>query len=285
MSEPPTPFQPEPALRQDLLNTLRELEQNPDGNAAARKQFRGWLTTREQTLPGKHFELHELKALAGRREKEGPDFELPEHLLECRACMEVFQVLCEETQTGKSPASAKSGGVQEHKQRLNWRRLPLRQKLIPAAAAALLLSLLFWGYLRPSGIVLESGELRTATQTLRDGPLPARTDLETLRQTRLRFLDGSNVLLEPGARIRSGRTAGFTNYLEVEAGTATFDFRDIQSAPALRAGPLRIDPARARFTLDLTAEPLFVQVHQGELRVTAAGENHILRENETLVFR
>mgnify|MGYP000282731370 CR=1 FL=1 len=271
-------------MRQDLLNTLRELEQNPDGNAAARKQFRGWLAAREEAPPGRHFELHELKALAGRREKEGPDFELPEHLLECRACMEVFQVLCEETQPGKVPAAAKHGGIREQTQRLPWKQLPLCQKLIPAAAAALLLSLLFWGYLRPSGIVLESGELRTATQTLRDGPLPARTAMDTLRQTRLRFLDGSNVLLEPGTRIRTDRTAGFSNYLEVEAGKAAFDFRDIQSAPAIRAGPLRIDPARARFTLDLTAEPLSVQVHQGELRVKAAGENHILRENETLVF-
>jgi ferric-dicitrate binding protein FerR (iron transport regulator) len=267
-------------MRQDLLNTLRELEQNPDGNAAARKQFRGWLAAREEAPPGRHFELHELKALAGRRAQQGAAFELPEHLLECRACMEVFQVLCEETQTGKSPASAKSGGVQEHKQRLNWRRLPLRQKLIPAAAAALLLSLLFWGYLRPSGIVLESGELRTATQTLRDGPLPARTAMDTLRQTRLRFLDGSNVLLEPGARIRTGRTAGFSNYLEVEAGKAAFDFRNIQSAPAIRAGPLRIAPARARFTLDLNGDMLSIQVDEGEIRVNTAGETITLREND-----
>lgn len=280
MSEPPTPFRTESALRQDLLHTLRELEQNPDGNAAARKQFRGWLGAREDTLSGRHFDLHELKALARRREQQGPTFELPEHLLECRACMDVFQVLCENNQAGKAPASPKGGRIREHTQRFVWKQVPLRQKLIPAAAAALLLSLLFWGYLRPSGIVLESGELRTTTQILRDGPLPARTALKTLRQTRLRFLDGSNVLLEPGARIRTGRTAGFTNYLDVETGKAAFDFRNIQSAPAIRAGPLHIAPARARFTLDLTGDLLSIQVDQGEIRVNTAGETITLREND-----
>lgn len=271
-------------MRQDLLNTLRELEQNPDGNAAARKQFRGWLATREEAPPGRHFELHELRSLAERRRREGSGFQLPEHLLECPVCMDLFQVLCEEkTALASVPGATRHGQLTDSHTASEPQKI--RRKPLLMLAACFVLGLMLWAYLRPPGIILESGALRAAAETLQDGTLPARRHLEALRQTRLRFLDGSSITLEPGTSIRIGRNARLHPFIELSADEARFDFRDARTAPQLRSGNLRILPANAEFQLTATDEVQTLTVLRGGLTIRNGSETRSVSEGDILFVR
>lgn len=285
MSEAPPAYQPDADERQDLVDTLRALERDPSGNDKARKQFHLWLSARDQDTPGPHMELNELQALAKQRQKEGEDFQLPEHLLECQICMELFQVLCEGTSGPAAESAAPRHGQITDKPALLPRvksGLPRKTRLM--LPAAVLLGLLLWSYLRPPGIILESGALRQQSGTLRAGQLPARQSLEALQRTELSFLDGSRIVLEPGAAIRLGKTIGFQPCIVLETGQARFDFRDAKTAPRLRSGDLIILPANAGFALDAAAEPGSLRVLRGDLQVQLSGETHRVLEGETLAY-
>lgn len=283
-SFPPNP--PEPDIRKNLVKTLRTLERDPSGNDAARNQFRGWLSSPKHTAPDYHLELHELKDLVQKRQREGAAFQLPTHLLECRMCMELFQVLCQESAPDAGPIAPQHGRATDKpspakRVKTGKRRNPL---FIPGIAAALLLGLLLWGYLRPPGIVLESGALRTESETLRDGALPARIPLQALRQTQLRFLDGSGITLEPGTRIHIGRTPGLHPVIEVTSGEARFDFRDARAAPQLRSGDLRILPANAEFELTANDGVHTITVLRGGLQIRHASETRSLNAGDRFAF-
>lgn len=283
MCDPPTPTQPDSRFRQQLLETLRALEVDPDGNNAASRQLRDWLSFPVGNEPGPHLELHELQVLAERRKSQGDTFQLPEHLLECRVCTELFQVLCDEKRPGAPQAPPDAGKIAPPILPSIWKSLRVRRAPVLSVAALLLLLALMWGYLRPSGIILEAGELRGDAQIIREGPLPSRATVESLRQTRLRFLDGSSILLEPGTRIRTGRTAAFTSFFALETGTAAFDFRDERTAPQIRAADLRIAPARAEFEVTRSPEFLEFTVHRGQIEFRhTASETGTLAEGDSL---
>ncbi|MCC5843504.1 MAG: hypothetical protein JJU05_04555 [Verrucomicrobia bacterium] len=282
MSDAPPTFQPDAAERQDLVDTLRALERDPSGDSGARTRLHRWLTARNPDTAPPHLELHDLLRLAKRRQKEGEDFRLPEHLLECRVCMELFQVLCGETDARKPPEASGGGSISSAARPETPARTRPKARRWVAAAAVVLLSLFLWTYLRPPGIILESGALRQQSGTLRAGQLPARRSLEALQRTELSFLDGSRITLEPGAAIRISKTIGFQPYIVLEGGQARFDFRDAKTAPQLRSGDLIILPANAGFALDAAAEPGSLRVHRGELQAQLSGETHHLQEGESL---
>jgi len=285
MSDPRPSYPPDAAVREHLLETLRELERDPSGNEPYRKQLRGWLASRMETSPGAHMEVHELRKLAERRRREGYHFQLPEHLLECRVCMELFQVLCEDkADLAAAPGATQHGQITDTHTDSEAQKIGMRRKPVLSLAASFLLGLLLWAYLRPPGIILESGALLAATETLQGGPLPARSHLESLRQTRLRFLDGSSITLEPGANIRIGRDARFHPFILLSSGEALFDFRDARAAPHLRSGELRILPANAEFQLITTDAVQTLTVHRGVLQIRHGSETRRVSEGETLAF-
>ena len=284
MNDAPTSFKPDPDFRKNLFETLRELEQNPSGNERARKNLRTWMSAGTTAADSGHLELHTLRVLAEKRRRHPDSFRLPEHLLECPACMEVFQVLCQDIADAAPPAaSGRQSGRTETTRTFRIPRPGLRGGIWAAGAAVLLISLLLWSWLRPTGVLIESGSLRAREETLQDGPLPSRVVMESLRQTRLRFLDGSSIVLEPGARVRAGRSAGFSPWLELENGTAEFDFRDLRTAPEIRAPGLRIPPARAEVQLEITEPGLILHVTRGELHFTHAdAENKSLSAGKSI---
>ncbi len=104
-----TPHLPDAAIRQGLLQSLRDLERDPTGADKARRHIRDWLGEPGEPACGPHPALHELRDWAARREREGAAFQVPGHLLACGACMEIFQVLRMETSGQAAPASPAGG--------------------------------------------------------------------------------------------------------------------------------------------------------------------------------
>jgi hypothetical protein len=277
---------PEPDLsaRQQLVESLRVLERDPTGDESARRHLHAWLADDSPLSP--HPELHELQTLAKRRTGEGADFQLPDHLLSCKVCMEIFRVLCEEA-SQQTPMSATEGGTIRQStspQPGEISRARSKTRGLMVFASVFLLSLVLWIYLKPPGIILESGVLLHKNETLAGGQLPARQWLEALQQTELSFLDGSRIVLEPGARIRSLKTLRFQPLFVLESGEARFDFRDSRTAPRLRSGDLQVLPSASTFEINASPENITLQVFRGEINILLGKETRRLREGETLKF-
>jgi hypothetical protein len=289
MSDPLSPFPvpaPDASLRQAILATLRDLETDPSGNTEARRRLRGWLPDAADMSQQTHLDLQELQDLARRRGQQGAAFDVPEHLLECRVCMELFQVLCENKNEASAAGTQASAPLLDPSDpAMPTQPAPrLRPRRLPALAAALLLGLWLWGFLRSPNIILENGNLQSNGDILRDGRVPARASLEALRRTQLRFLDGSRIELEPGARIRVLKNLALKPLLSIEAGLVQIDFLDADSAASLRIGDLHILPASAAFQINRSTQAITLSVQRGELELRQGSETRRLREGETNVW-
>jgi len=279
----PTPSAPDAALRRGLLDSLRDLERDPAGAEKARRHLVGWLADPAEFPNGPHLEVHQLRELTSRRQREGADFLLPDHLLECKVCLDLFQVLCEENGKRAAAPSFAAGPISSRASAPPRRGAKRRRTVrVLALAGLLLLGLPIWIHLQPPGIILESGTLRQQSDILRGGRLPARIPLEALQRARLSLLDGSRIELEPGARIRVGKTLRFRAYVLLEEGQAHFDFRDPRSAPEVRAGELRVFPASAGYEIRSGPQGQRVTVQRGNLRMDHPARPPGLSEGETL---
>ena len=276
----PTPSAPDAALRRGLLDSLRDLERDPAGAEKARRHLMGWLADPADPSAGPHLELRELRDLSARRDREGSAFRLPAHLLECKACMELFQVLRAETPSRPAKGASEGGKIAAPAPPRARPRLRFGWQAVPAA----ILVFLAWSYLRAPGLILESGALRQESGIQRGGRLPARRPLEALQGTRIDLLDGSSIHLEPGARIRVGKTLGLRPLLVLQSGQARFEFRDARTAPEVRAGDLRVIPASAGFELVVGLPANRLTVLKGGVECHRPNETLMLRQGDIVEF-
>lgn len=266
------PSPPHPDARRELLATLRTLERNPEGDTKSRQRLQAWLSNPHAADAGKHLNIQQLKSLARRREQEGRDFQLPEHLHSCGICMDLFQVVRQDLQESLTPTreNGRTASADTRPQAPKPAAAPKfnrRYRWLTAAAAILLLILASSALLHPPTLIIETGVLQHKGQTVTANRLPGNQRIDILQPTRLVSLDGSSISIAPNSRIRIGKSLNLRSTFHLLNGRLEVLLTPESPPLHFRAGTLNLRPASARFILSHQDSTSSVEVLQGTVQV------------------
>ncbi|GEM_PF-3370297 len=268
MSDPQNAIPPPSERDRELLvHALKELEANPEGNPA-RAQLRTWLEQQEDPEQAPQIKLEELQELVQRRRKEGKAFELPDHVRRCAVSLDLFQAMLSESPSeSRQPMSNRKPS--EISSSLESRPARSRPQQIRVLAIGFVASALFvaatHALLRPPRALLEEGVMAQGSRQLKGGFLPGRKELESLQASKISLLDGTLIRLEPGSRIRLGKTLRQEPRLFLLEGSLSMVIPGGNPSLSLITDPITLLPSPSSYEVRYEAERVQVEVSRGSL--------------------